>query len=80
MDEKWGRGDLVKLLFVKKAKYELNTDGWVGLQQMEKMEEAGSGEQGKWYKEMHFRQMGWDRDTARAKTPTERWRVQISSV
>lgn len=39
MDEKWGRGDLVKLLFVKKAKYELNTDGWVGLQQMEKMGE-----------------------------------------
>lgn len=34
---------------------------------MEKMEEAGSGEQGKWYKEMHFRQMGWDGNTARAK-------------
>lgn len=38
MDEEWGSGDLVKLFLVKKDKYELHTEGWVGLPQVEKME------------------------------------------
>lgn len=52
-----GTGESVKLVFVKKAKYELN---W-RMDRTSTNGENGRGRvwgKGKWYEEMHFRWMG----------------------
>lgn len=42
MSEEWERGDLVKLLFTQKAKYERNIAGW-GINKWKKWERQGLG-------------------------------------